>query len=45
VGWGVTANIGSHFDARVSMGWPLLSDPGIAPAGSAFVYFAVGAQF
>ncbi len=45
VGWGVTANIGSHFDARVSMAWPLLSDPGIVSGGSAYVYFAVGAQF
>ena len=45
IGWGVTANIGSHFDARVSMAWPLLSNPEIATGGSAFVYFAVGAQF
>jgi hemolysin activation/secretion protein/AraC-like DNA-binding protein len=44
VGWGVTANIGSHLDARVSMAWPLLSSAEI-PGGSAFVYFAVGAQF
>jgi hemolysin activation/secretion protein/AraC-like DNA-binding protein len=44
VGWGVTANIGSHLDARVSMAWPLISSAEI-PGGSAFVYFAVGAQF
>jgi hemolysin activation/secretion protein len=44
VGWGVTANIGSHLDARVSMAWPLLSNTEI-PGGSAYVYFAVGAQF
>ena len=45
VGWGLTANIGSHFDARVTMAWPLLSDPGIVSGGSAYVYFSVGAQF
>ena len=44
VGWGVTANIGSHLDARVTMAWPLLSSAEI-PGGSAYVYFAVGAQF
>jgi hemolysin activation/secretion protein/AraC-like DNA-binding protein len=44
VGWGVTANIGSHFDAWVSMAWPLMSSAEI-PGGSAYVYFAVGAQF
>jgi hemolysin activation/secretion protein len=44
VGWGLTANIGSHFDARISMAWPLLSNPE-ASGGSAYVYFAVGAQF
>jgi hemolysin activation/secretion protein/AraC-like DNA-binding protein len=44
VGWGVTANIGSHLDARVSMAWPLMSSA-VIPGGSAYVYFAVGAQF
>jgi hemolysin activation/secretion protein/AraC-like DNA-binding protein len=44
VGWGLTANIGSHLDARVSMAWPLLGNPE-ASGGSAYVYFAVGAQF
>jgi hemolysin activation/secretion protein/AraC-like DNA-binding protein len=44
VGWGVTANIGSHIDAQVSMAWPLLSNSAI-PGGSAYVYFAIGAQF
>jgi hemolysin activation/secretion protein/AraC-like DNA-binding protein len=44
VGWGVTANIGSHLDARVTMAWPLLSNEAV-PGGSAYVYFAIGAQF
>jgi hypothetical protein len=44
VGWGVTANMGSHFDARVSMAWPLMSSA-VIPGGSAYVYFAIGAQF
>jgi hemolysin activation/secretion protein len=44
VGWGVTANIGSHLDARVTMAWPLLSNAAV-PGGSAYVYFAIGAQF
>ena len=44
VGWGVTANIGSHLDARLTMAWPLLSNAAI-PGGSAYVYFAIGAQF
>jgi hemolysin activation/secretion protein len=44
VGWGVTANNGSHLDARVSMAWPLLSSA-VIPGGSAYVYFGIGAQF
>jgi hemolysin activation/secretion protein/AraC-like DNA-binding protein len=44
IGWGVTANIGSHLDARLTMAWPLLSNAAI-PGGSAYVYFAIGAQF
>jgi hemolysin activation/secretion protein/AraC-like DNA-binding protein len=44
VGWGVTANIGSHLDARVTMAWPLMSNEAV-PGGSAYVYFAIGAQF
>jgi hemolysin activation/secretion protein len=48
VGSGVTANIGSHLDARVTMAWPLLTDrasPTGAIAGSFIVYFGLGAQF
>jgi hemolysin activation/secretion protein len=44
VGWGVTANIGSHLDARVTMAWPLMSNVAVS-GGSAYVYFAIGAQF
>jgi hemolysin activation/secretion protein/AraC-like DNA-binding protein len=48
VGSGVTANIGSHLDARLTVAWPLLTDkasPAGAAAGSLIVYFAIGAQF
>ena len=44
VGSGVTANIGSHLDARLTVAWPLLSNAA-TPAGSIIVYFAIGAQF
>ena len=44
VGWGATANIGNHLDARVTMAWPLISNEAV-PGGSAYVYFVVGAQF
>ncbi len=48
VGSGVTANIGNHLDARLTVAWPLLTDkasPTGASAGSIIVYFGVGAQF
>ena len=48
VGGGVTANIGSHLDARLTLAWPLLTDtasPAGASAGSLIVYFGLGAQF
>jgi hemolysin activation/secretion protein/AraC-like DNA-binding protein len=48
VGSGVTANIGSHMDARLTVAWPLLTDkasPTGASAGSIIVYFGIGAQF
>lgn len=48
VGSGVTANIGSHLDARLTVAWPLLTDrasPTGAAAGSIHVYFGIGAQF
>jgi len=44
VGFGATANIGNHLDARLTVAWPLISDPTTA-AGSIIVYFALGAQF
>ena len=44
VGWGVTANIGNNFDARLTMAWPLMSNAAI-PGGSAYVYFGIGLQF
>jgi hemolysin activation/secretion protein len=43
-GFGVTANIGSHLDARLMVAWPLISHTLIA-AGTTQVYFGVGAQF
>ena len=43
-GFGTTANIGNHLDARLTVAWPLISDPTTA-AGSIIIYFAVGAQF
>ena len=48
VGSGVTANIGSHLDARLTVAWPLLTDtasPSGAAAGNIHVYFGLGAQF
>lgn len=44
VGSGVTANIGNHLDARLTVAWPLLTTP-TTTAGSIIVYFAIGAQF
>ncbi len=47
VGSGVTANIGSHLDARLTMAWPLLTDKpnGGTSAGNMHIYFGLGAQF
>jgi len=46
--WGcgasLTANIGSHLDARLTVAWPLLSSA-YTPAGDFHFYFGVGAQF
>ena len=44
VGLGVTATIGDHVDARLSIAWPLLDGPQ-RRAGDAHIYFALGAQF
>jgi hemolysin activation/secretion protein/AraC-like DNA-binding protein len=43
-GFGVTANIGNHLDARLMVAWPLISQ-NLAAAGTTQVYFAIGAQF
>jgi hemolysin activation/secretion protein len=47
-GWSMTANIGSHLDARFTMGFPL-ENPGVAhgwsPLQDMRFYFAVGGQF
>ena len=44
----MTANIGSHLDARFTMGFPL-ENPGVAhgwsPLQDMRFYFAVGGQF
>ena len=42
-GFGITANIGSHLDGRVSVAWPLISHP--LESDSVRVYFGIGAQF
>ena len=47
-GWTLTGNIGSHLDARLTMGFPLINSfkqPSWGPGRSLHVYFAVGAQF
>jgi len=44
VGWGVTANIGTHMDGRVSMAFPLTATPQ-TPVGGVHIYFGVGIQF
>lgn len=44
VGFGITGNIGSHWDGRLTLAWPLLDDGG-APGDSVHVYFGVGGQF
>lgn len=47
-GWSLTANIGSHLDARLAMAFPLLNPmetAGWSPLHDLHVYFAVGGQF
>lgn len=44
IGIAAAASIGTHFDFRTSVGWPLLSGP-ITQAGNARVYFGLSAQF
>ena len=48
VGSGLTANLGSHLDARLMVAWPLLTDrasPTGTATGNIHVYFGIGAQF
>jgi hemolysin activation/secretion protein/AraC-like DNA-binding protein len=46
VGFGLTAAIGDHLDARLILGCPLLDDKqGSSRAGETHVYFGLGAQF
>jgi hemolysin activation/secretion protein/AraC-like DNA-binding protein len=47
-GWTLTGNIGSHLDARLMMGVPLINwnrQPSWGPGRDLHVYFFVGAQF
>jgi hemolysin activation/secretion protein/AraC-like DNA-binding protein len=44
VGGSLTANIGSHIDARLTLALPLVS-AALTSAGEVHVYFGVGAQF
>lgn len=43
-GCGLTASIGTHLDARLTVAWPLLATAQ-TPVGDFHVYFGVGAQF
>jgi len=48
VGWSLTGNIGSHIDARLAMGFPLINPDvmtGWSPWRDMHIYFAVGGQF
>lgn len=47
-GWSVSANIGSHLDARLTVAFPLIDPagrPGFQPERNMHVYFGVGGQF
>jgi hypothetical protein len=44
VGWNLTANIGTHLDARLTIACPLVATA-LTPVGDVHVYFGVGAQF
>jgi hemolysin activation/secretion protein/AraC-like DNA-binding protein len=43
-GFGITANIGNHLDARLTVAFPLLTTA-LTSAGDVHVYFGVGGQF
>ena len=42
-GCGLTANIGSHLDARLALAWPLIGHAGVSDG--MHIYFAAGGQF
>jgi len=44
IGFGLSVNIGTHLDGRLSVGWPLISHSGLTSEGTR-IYFGVGAQF
>jgi hemolysin activation/secretion protein len=47
-GWSLTANIGDHFDARLTMAFPLKDPagrPGFKPEQNMQIYLCVGGQF
>jgi hemolysin activation/secretion protein/AraC-like DNA-binding protein len=47
-GWSLTANIGSHLDARLAVAFPLINTGTLSnwsPGRNVHLYFAVGAQF
>ena len=47
-GWSLTANIGDHFDARLTVAFPLKDPagrPGFKPERNLQIYFGVGGQF
>jgi hemolysin activation/secretion protein len=44
-GLGVTANIGNHLDARLTVAFPLYKPAGGTGFGPVYIYFGVGAQF
>jgi hemolysin activation/secretion protein len=44
VGWNLTANIGTHLDARLIIACPLVATA-LTPVGDVHFYFGVGAQF
>ena len=44
-GLGLTANIGTHLDARLTVAWPLFEPAAGAALGPVHIHFGVGAQF
>jgi hemolysin activation/secretion protein len=44
LGFGLSANINNHFDAKLTVAWPLTDTPN-TPDGSPRAYFSIGGQF